>query len=155
MFSIINLLQMPNTIYNAPLTPVRPRSQSQKLLGCDLPKEKVPYSKYTVPHFMDIDDEEKYIVNGKCHLEKAFSVSIFVVSIFYIFIHLALKRAFISHSIVFKNFCMDNNNPRNQKLLLVLRFTLFFYLYLQILDILLDFRLLRTHSYGHESFWGV
>lgn len=63
---------MPTTVYKSPLTPVRPSSQTQKFVGCDLPKEKIPYSKYTVPHFMDTDDEEKYIVNGKCHFNFMF-----------------------------------------------------------------------------------
>lgn len=55
---------MPTTIYKSPLIPVSSRTQTQKLVGCDLPKQKTPYSKYTVPHFMDVDDEEKYIVHG-------------------------------------------------------------------------------------------
>lgn len=52
---------------------------------------------------------------------------------------------------------MDNNNNRlnQEELYPALVFGLFFYLYLQILDILLDFRLLRTYTDGHESLWGV
>lgn len=55
---------MPSTVYKSPLVPVRLRAQTVKLDTCDLPKEKIPYSKHTVPHFMEVDNEEKYIVNG-------------------------------------------------------------------------------------------
>lgn len=55
---------MPLTQYRAPLTPVTPRNQALKIESCKIQKEKMPYSKYTVPHFMEKDDKEKYIVKG-------------------------------------------------------------------------------------------
>lgn len=78
---------MPATVYKSPLIPVRPRVQTQKLLGCDLPKEKVPYSKYTVPHFMDVDDEEKYIVHGNFDISHfTFDIYQFINSILFKFV---------------------------------------------------------------------
>ncbi|XP_075157031.1 CIMIP2 protein GA14893 [Haematobia irritans] len=56
---------MPMTVYHSPLIPVRPRSEAIKMEDCnDLREEKLPYSKFTIPHFMNNDNEEKYIVNG-------------------------------------------------------------------------------------------
>ncbi|XP_073829010.1 CIMIP2 protein GA14893 [Musca autumnalis] len=56
---------MPMTKYRAPLVPVRIRGQAVKNETCkDMKIEKLPYSKFTVPHFMEDDDEEKYIING-------------------------------------------------------------------------------------------
>ncbi|XP_013104479.2 UPF0605 protein GA14893-like [Stomoxys calcitrans] len=56
---------MPMTQYNAPLVPVRSRAQAIKMEEChEIKKEKLPYSKFTAPHFMENDDEEKYITNG-------------------------------------------------------------------------------------------
>lgn len=58
---------MPQTKYRAPLVPVLTRGQAVNIEDCkDLKKdEKLPYSKFTTPHFMEDDDEDKYIINGK------------------------------------------------------------------------------------------
>ncbi|KAL9878976.1 CIMIP2 protein GA14893-like isoform 1-T1 [Glossina fuscipes fuscipes] len=60
----LNERMMPMTAYRGPLIPVRPRAQGVKAETCFIKKEKIPYSKFTVPHFMEVDDEEKFIVNG-------------------------------------------------------------------------------------------
>uniref|UniRef100_A0A1I8N5G0 Ciliary microtubule inner protein 2A-C-like domain-containing protein n=1 Tax=Musca domestica TaxID=7370 RepID=A0A1I8N5G0_MUSDO len=56
---------MPQTKYRAPLVPVLTRGQAVNIEDCkNLKKEKLPYSKFTTPHFMEDDDADKYIING-------------------------------------------------------------------------------------------
>lgn len=60
---------MPATLYRSPLIPVKPRAQAIQMLDCASYKEATtPYSKFTVPHFMEDDDEEKFIINGKLYV---------------------------------------------------------------------------------------
>ena len=61
-----NAFQLPKTVYRAPLTPVTLRAQAIEMLDCSYEEKQEPYSKFTCPHFMENNDEEKYIVNGKC-----------------------------------------------------------------------------------------
>ncbi|XP_036348082.1 LOW QUALITY PROTEIN: UPF0605 protein GA14893 [Rhagoletis pomonella] len=56
---------LPLTYYRSPLIPVKARARALKKLDCSYTNKKAPYSKFTAPHFMENDDEEKYIVNGK------------------------------------------------------------------------------------------
>ncbi|KAM7350571.1 CIMIP2 protein GA14893-like [Cochliomyia hominivorax] len=53
---------IPRTKYRSPLIAVKCRSQAIKLEKCKEKKE--PYTKFTVPHFMENENEEKYIVKG-------------------------------------------------------------------------------------------
>uniref|UniRef100_A0A1A9W9F8 Ciliary microtubule inner protein 2A-C-like domain-containing protein n=1 Tax=Glossina brevipalpis TaxID=37001 RepID=A0A1A9W9F8_9MUSC len=55
---------MPMTAYRGPLIPVTPRARGVKIETCRIKEEKIPYSKFTVPHFMEEDNEEKFVVNG-------------------------------------------------------------------------------------------
>ncbi|XP_061401546.1 CIMIP2 protein GA14893 [Musca vetustissima] len=56
---------MPITKYRAPLVPVLQKGQAVNMADCkDLKIDKLQYSKFTVPHFMEDGDEEKYIING-------------------------------------------------------------------------------------------
>ncbi|TMW49145.1 hypothetical protein DOY81_005777 [Sarcophaga bullata] len=55
---------IPRTTYRSPLIPVTQRGQAIKMEKCKGDSAKVNYSKFTVPHFMENDDEEKYIMKG-------------------------------------------------------------------------------------------
>lgn len=56
--------QLPHTVYRAPLIPVTARSRGIKDDKCPPTQEKLHYSKFTTPHFMDDDDKEKFIIKG-------------------------------------------------------------------------------------------
>ncbi|XP_014088595.1 CIMIP2 protein GA14893 [Bactrocera oleae] len=60
----MNERMLPYTHYRSPLMTVNARAKAFKKLDCNFVEKKEPYSKSTVPHFMENDDEEKYIVNG-------------------------------------------------------------------------------------------
>ncbi|XP_037813393.1 UPF0605 protein GA14893 isoform X1 [Lucilia sericata] len=55
---------IPSTVYRSPLIPVKTRGQAIQVDKREIKGEKEPYTKFTVPHFMENDNKEKYIVNG-------------------------------------------------------------------------------------------
>ncbi|XP_030386661.1 UPF0605 protein GA14893 [Scaptodrosophila lebanonensis] len=55
---------LPKTYYRAPLVPVAGRSKGIKEEKCPPKADKLRYCKFTTPHFLEDDDEDKYIMNG-------------------------------------------------------------------------------------------
>lgn len=64
---------------------VNGRAKAFKKLDCNFVEKKEPYSKSTVPHFMENDDEEKYIVNGMLYLVTAFVCMYIAIHIIFLF----------------------------------------------------------------------
>ncbi|XP_030560284.1 UPF0605 protein GA14893 [Drosophila novamexicana] len=60
----LNERLLPHSQYRAPLIPVTPVSKGIKEEKCPPTKEKLHYSKFTSPHFLDDDDSNKFIING-------------------------------------------------------------------------------------------
>ncbi|XP_034108947.1 CIMIP2 protein GA14893 [Drosophila sulfurigaster albostrigata] len=60
----LNERLLPGTTYRAPLIPVTGRSKGIKQEKCPPTTEKLKYSKFTTPHFLDDDDKDKFIING-------------------------------------------------------------------------------------------
>ncbi|KAH8280437.1 hypothetical protein KR018_007317 [Drosophila ironensis] len=60
----INERLLPQTKYRSPLLRVTGVSKGIKNECCPPKVEKLEYSKFTTPHFMDDEDPEKFIING-------------------------------------------------------------------------------------------
>ncbi|XP_068147788.1 CIMIP2 protein GA14893 [Drosophila tropicalis] len=60
----LNERLLPQTNYRAPLIPVTGRSKGMPQESCPPTTEKLRYSKFTTPHFLEDDDEDKFIINS-------------------------------------------------------------------------------------------
>ncbi|KAH8380820.1 UPF0605 protein CG18335 [Drosophila serrata] len=60
----INERLLPKAYYRSPLIPVTGVSQGIKDEVCPPKTEKLCYSKFTTPHFLEDEDDDKYIING-------------------------------------------------------------------------------------------
>ncbi|XP_022229633.2 UPF0605 protein GA14893 [Drosophila obscura] len=60
----LNERLLPQARYRSPLIPVTGRSKGVKPGECPPKVEKLCYSKFTSPHFLEDDDDDKFIING-------------------------------------------------------------------------------------------
>ncbi|XP_016947263.1 UPF0605 protein CG18335 [Drosophila biarmipes] len=60
----INERLLPQTYYRSPLIPVTGVSKGIKVESCPPRSEKLCYSKFTSPHFLEDEDADKFIING-------------------------------------------------------------------------------------------
>ncbi|KAH8263957.1 hypothetical protein KR038_010347 [Drosophila bunnanda] len=60
----INERLLPKAYYRSPLIPVTGVSKGIKDEVCPPKTEKLCYSKFTSPHFLEDEDDDKYIING-------------------------------------------------------------------------------------------